>query len=138
MRLTEFTEGPTLHVRRLRIVFNGSRMLARRKPLSEYGLDASSAPVAGCRASCRLAECGRGCEAMIVGVACAAPDACRLRALGVFEGTRVTVVDSRNGLLLNVRGSRLALGAAIAAAITVVPVGAGAPGDHSERSSTSV
>jgi Fe2+ transport system protein FeoA len=59
---------------------------------------------------------------VIVGVNCSASDACRLRALGVYEGARVDVVDSRNGLLLQVRGSRIALGAAVAAAIAVIPI----------------
>lgn len=59
---------------------------------------------------------------MVVQVNCPAGDACRLRALGVYEGARLTVVDSRNGLLLDVRGSRLALGRAIASAISVLPL----------------
>jgi Fe2+ transport system protein FeoA len=35
----------------------------------------------------------------------------------------VRVLDSQDGLLLEVRGSRLALGAALASAITVLPLG---------------
>ena len=42
--------------------------------------------------------------------------------MGIYEGARVSVVDSRNGLLLQVRGARLAIGAAVAAAITVIPL----------------
>jgi Fe2+ transport system protein FeoA len=60
---------------------------------------------------------------MVLHVRCASPDACRLRSLGVFEGARITVVDGRNGMLLDVRGSRLALGAALASSITVLPLG---------------
>lgn len=97
-------------------------MLARRSVQPDHRSTASALPVIDCQRSCALAECERGCQAMVVGMGCAAPDACRLRALGVVEGTRVTVVDSRNGMLLSVRGSRLALGATIAAAIVVVPM----------------
>lgn len=56
---------------------------------------------------------------MILHVRCAAADACRLRALGVYEGARVVVVDARNGLLLDVRGSRLAVDHRTADAILV-------------------
>jgi Fe2+ transport system protein FeoA len=73
-------------------------------------------------ASCQLLECGRGHKAVVVRVDCDSSDACRLRALGVYEGARVDVVDSRNGLLLQVRGSRIALAASVAAAIAVIPV----------------
>lgn len=75
-----------------------------------------------CPTACPLADCVRGHRAVVVRVDCDAADACRLRALGVYEGARVDVVDSRNGLLLQVRGSRIALGAAVAAAIAVIPV----------------
>ena len=74
-----------------------------------------------CATACPLADCARGHQAVVVRVDCDAADACRLRALGVYEGARVDVVDSRNGLLLQVRGSRIALGAAVAAAIAVIP-----------------
>lgn len=75
-----------------------------------------------CARTCQLSTCSRGRGALVVRVNCATPDACRLRALGVYEGARVNVVDSRNGLLLEVRGSRIALGAAVAASIAVVPL----------------
>ncbi|HYD51256.1 MAG TPA: FeoA domain-containing protein [Gemmatimonadaceae bacterium] len=75
-----------------------------------------------CPTACPLVDCARGNCAVVVRVDCNASDACRLRALGVYEGARVDVVDSRNGLLLQVRGSRIALGAAVAAAIAVIPV----------------
>lgn len=59
---------------------------------------------------------------MIVSVNCPGGDACRLRALGIYEGARVRILDSRAGLLLDVRGSRLALDAAVAATIAVLRV----------------
>jgi Fe2+ transport system protein FeoA len=40
----------------------------------------------------------------------------------VFEGARVAVVGTRNGILLDVQGSRLALDGSIAMAITVKPL----------------
>ena len=85
---------------------------------------ARTAATAGdeCPTACPLAQCARGHCAVVVRVDCGTSDACRLRALGVYEGARVDVVDSRNGLLLQVRGSRIALGATVAAAIAVIPV----------------
>lgn len=53
---------------------------------------------------------------------CDEREACRLRILGLFEGASVTVLDAREGLLLDVRGSRLALAAALAAAVLVRPL----------------
>lgn len=73
-------------------------------------------------AACPLAACRTGHRAVVVNVGCPAAEACRLRALGVYEGANVSIVDSRNGLLLQVRGSRLAIGAAVAAAIMVIPL----------------
>jgi Fe2+ transport system protein FeoA len=76
-----------------------------------------------CGELCPLEACKNGHGAVVVTVNCSAAEACRLRALGVYEGARLAVVeDSRNGLLLQVRGSRLAIGAAVAAAITVIPL----------------
>jgi Fe2+ transport system protein FeoA len=81
------------------------------------------APVAeACGDSCPLMACKTGNRAVVVRVGCEGAEACRLRALGLYEGARVSVVDSRNGLLLQVRGVRLAIGAAMAAAITVIPL----------------
>ncbi len=54
-------------------------------------------------------------------IECSADEACRLRALGMCEGTSVNVIDSRHAMLLEVRGTRLALGSAITAGITVQP-----------------
>jgi Fe2+ transport system protein FeoA len=81
-----------------------------------------NAPRPGC-GSCTLAACATGCRAAVVEMECDNSEASRLRSLGVFEGACVTVVDSSNGMLLDVRGSRLALGSALASAIRVLPLG---------------
>jgi len=57
----------------------------------------------------------------VVCLSCPAPDAARLRSLGLYEGARVGVVDTRSGVLVDVRGARLALGWKVVAAITVLP-----------------
>jgi len=72
-----------------------------------------------CAADCPLAACPAGCRATVVGIDCLPEDAWRLRTLGVFVGARVGIVDTRSGILLDVRGSRLALDPALARAITV-------------------
>ncbi len=61
-------------------------------------------------------------------VRCGDQEACRLRALGLCEGARVNVVDARNAVLLEVRGTRIALGRALGAGITVRPIEANASG----------
>ena len=73
------------------------------------------------RTTCALAACGPGSRATVVDIECSADEACRLRALGLCEGISVNVIDSRHAMLLEVRGTRLALGSAIAAGITVRP-----------------
>ncbi len=103
------------------------RRLFRRYPFRAASagvcLKSAVAPVAdACMESCALMACKTGNRAVVVRVGCDGAEACRLRALGIYEGARVTVVDSRNGLLLQVRGARLAIGAAVAAAITVIPL----------------
>ncbi|MFI5309987.1 MAG: ferrous iron transport protein A [Gemmatimonadales bacterium] len=75
-----------------------------------------------CGQDCPLGDCTSGLRAMVVCVTCPEHEARRLRALGVFVGARVGIVDTRNGILLDVCGSRLALDAAIAMAITVLPI----------------
>lgn len=80
-------------------------------------------PLPECR-ECALAACGSGVRALVLRMNCPAADACRLRALGVYEGARVGIVDARNGLLLDVRGSRLALDRRTAASIIVQPLAA--------------
>ena len=72
---------------------------------------------------CTLDACATGCRAAVLQVECESGEASRLRSLGLFEGACVTVVDSRNGMLLDVRGSRLALGSGLASAIRVLPLG---------------
>ena len=94
-----------------------------RRPDRRGAVRCDAAP-ADCPGICSLVACVNGGSAVVVQVSCPAADACRLRALGVYEGARVMVVDARNGLLLDVRGSRLALGSAIAATISVLPVAA--------------
>lgn len=89
------------------------------KRLLKRGRKTGAAPCA----ECPLAACASGCRAAVLRMECEGGEAHRLRHLGVFEGAFVTVVDSRNGMLLEVRGSRLALGSALASAITVLPVG---------------
>lgn len=75
-------------------------------------------------AACPLASCARGSRAAVIRMECEGAEACRLRSLGLFEGSCVRVLDSQDGLLLEVRGARLALGATLAKAITVLPLGA--------------
>lgn len=55
----------------------------------------------------------------MVDIGCSADEACRLRALGVCEGASINVIDDRHSMVLEVRGTRLALGNALTAGITV-------------------
>ena len=73
---------------------------------------------------CPLGACHRGWQATVLCIACPDHDAQRLRTLGLFEGATVGIVDARSGIVLDVRGSRLALGDTLVAAITVRPVSA--------------
>jgi Fe2+ transport system protein FeoA len=63
-----------------------------------------------------------GALVRVVGLECPVADAARLRVLGVFEGAHVSIVERRGGLLLDVRGSRLALDAAVAMTIIAASV----------------
>ena len=83
---------------------------------------APSMPTASPCDYCPLGACAAGSQATILCIACPALDAQRLRTLGLFEGVRVGVVDTRSGMVLEVRGSRLALGQGVVAGITVRPV----------------
>ena len=74
--------------------------------------------------TCLLAACAPGSRATVVDIGCATDEACRLRALGLCEGTDVSVIDARHAMLLDVRGTRLALGSALTAGITVQPISA--------------
>lgn len=72
--------------------------------------------------ACPLTACVRGERAAVVRMECAGEEARRLRNLGLFEGSCVTILDRQDGCLLDVRGSRLALAAKLADAITVQPL----------------
>ncbi|MDB4952331.1 MAG: FeoA family protein [Gemmatimonadetes bacterium] len=80
------------------------------------------APARRC-GGCTLAACATGCQAAVLLMECDGEEAQRLRQLGLYEGACVKVVDSRNGMLLEVKGARLALGAALARSIRVLPMG---------------
>ncbi|HEX8906804.1 MAG TPA: FeoA family protein [Longimicrobiaceae bacterium] len=75
-------------------------------------------------AGCPLAACASGCQAAVLRMECEDHEAHRLRGMGLFEGTCVRVLDSRNGMLLEVKGAKLALGRKLADAIHVIPLGA--------------
>lgn len=84
--------------------------------------DAGAAVPAAGPASCPLAACATGARATVLELCCGHAEACRLRALGFSEGTQVDVVDARHAMLLDVRGTRIALGRALTAGITVQPI----------------
>jgi len=71
--------------------------------------------------SCPLAHCAVGLQVTVLCIDCPALDAARLRTLGVYEGARVGIVDTRSGMLLDVRGARLALGWKVVHGIRVLP-----------------
>lgn len=73
--------------------------------------------------ACPLSVCRRGIRAAVLRMDCEGCEAERLRNLGLFEGACVRVLESQDGLLLDVRGSRVAVGAALASVITVLPLG---------------
>ncbi len=70
-------------------------------------------------ATCPLANCAPGSQATVVGLGCSLDEGCRLRALGLYEGSQVCVVEARHCMLVDVRGTRLALGNDLTAGITV-------------------
>ena len=108
------------------------RLFARSKKSAVGTLPVAAVPARACDALCRqsccrdgaclLASCATGSRATVLSLGCGDADACRLRALGLCEGASVSVVDARNCMLREVRGTRLALGAAITAGITVQPL----------------
>ncbi len=79
---------------------------------------------AAAQTTCALNACPAGTRVTVVDIECSGDEACRLRALGFCEGTSVNVIDARDAMLLEVRGTRLALGSALTAGITVQPVNA--------------
>jgi Fe2+ transport system protein FeoA len=91
--------------------------------LGRWSRNRAKAPANARCAACPLAACERGSRAAVLRMDCDSSEAGRLRNLGLFEGACVTVIDQQDGLLLEVRGARLALGAALASAITVLPLG---------------
>jgi Fe2+ transport system protein FeoA len=72
--------------------------------------------------ACPLTAVTRGERASVVRMECAKEEAGRLRNLGLFEGSCITVLDRQDGCLLDVRGSRLALASKLADSITVLPI----------------
>jgi Fe2+ transport system protein FeoA len=70
-------------------------------------------------ATCPLAQCVPGSLATVIDLACSPEEGCRLRALGLYEGSRLCVVESRHCMLVDVRGTRLALGNGLTTGITV-------------------
>ena len=99
-------------------------MLALRLLRRLFLRPASPLPHASLCDSCPLGACVAGSHATVLCIVCPAHDTERLRTLGLFEGVRVGVIDTRSGIVLDVRGSRLALGRGIVAGITVRPVSA--------------
>jgi Fe2+ transport system protein FeoA len=85
-----------------------------------FARKAATAP-ARC-AECPLAACATGARAAVLRMECPMDEAHKLRGMGLFEGSCVQVIDSRNGMLLEVKGARLALGAALASTIKVLPL----------------
>lgn len=73
--------------------------------------------------TCPLGDSEMGSESTVVAIECGEHEACRLRALGLYEGAQVSVVGKRHCLLVDVNGTRLALGADLAEGITVRPQG---------------
>lgn len=84
-------------------------------------VEALSASTSRAPLACRLGDCLKGASATVVSLGCGENEACRLRELGLMEGASISVVDARHCMLLDVRGSRLALSPAITAGITVLP-----------------
>lgn len=72
---------------------------------------------------CVLAACTPGRRALVVCLNCPSAEARRLRSLGMFEGASVAVVGTRNGMLLEVQGARVAVDGLIAMSVTVLPLG---------------
>jgi len=77
---------------------------------------------ANCAEPCALASLPVGVRAVVVHLACPQAEAEHLRVMGVFEGANIGIVDRGSGFLLDVRGSRLAIGASLAAAIIALRV----------------
>ena len=87
--------------------------LLRRRPATDTAVRCGECP---------LAACATGCRAAVLRMECGLEEAHQLRGMGLFEGSCVQVLDSRNGMLLEVKGARLALGQTLAASIQVLPL----------------
>jgi len=72
---------------------------------------------ANCAEPCVLASLPVGVRAVVVRLTCPHAEAEHLRVMGVFEGASIGIVDRGSGFLLDVQGSRLAIGGSLAAAI---------------------
>ena len=95
---------------------------ASTRQLAVIESPALDAPATSTPRDCALASCSAGALATVVSMRCDDVQACRLRALGVCEGARVSVLDARHAMVLEVRGTRIALGKALTAGITVRPL----------------
>ena len=103
--------------------FSALRNSLRRKAATAAATHRSPLPAeSAVKGSCLLAACATGSRATVLSMRCGDAEACRLRALGLCEGANVSVVEARNCMLLDVRGARLAVGSAITAGITVLPL----------------
>ena len=76
-------------------------------------------PDAGCCPTCSLNLCARGTRARVLGLDCELEDAQKLRALGLFEGAPLRVVDLQAACVLAVLGSKVAIAHQLAARIRV-------------------
>jgi ferrous iron transport protein A len=95
---------------------------AASRQLAVLSSPAHLAPATEAARDCALASCAAGARATVLEMRCDDVQACRLRALGVCEGACVSVLDARHAMLLEVRGTRIALGKALTAGITVRPL----------------
>lgn len=75
--------------------------------------------IPGPEGECPLSGCEAGAKATVLCLGCPAADAVRLRTLGMFEGARIAVVCAPRGVLVDVRGARIALDRRTAGTITV-------------------
>lgn len=93
------------------------RFFARRS----RALPVLAAVPAQAAGTCTLGAVRAGAWATVLEMDCGDQEACRLRALGLCEGARVNVLDARHATLLDVRGTRIAIGRALSDGITVRP-----------------
>ena len=98
------------------------RKTAATRQLAVLQPSATLSPTTEPARDCLLASCSVGARATVLEMRCDDVQACRLRALGVCEGAAVSVLDARHAMVLEVRGTRIALGQALTAGITVRPL----------------